>query len=121
MAGGSLLMVEPKMRKAAFLRDVIRQLDLENTSVEAGRFEELLAWPELHEAFDVLTVRALRVEKSVLRGLQTFVKPNGQLFLFKGGAGDDSAGIDPPLVWHATYPLVESLRSRLVVLNKFVS
>ena len=117
MQGGSMLMVETKTRKAAFLREVVRQLGLEETRVETARFEALLAVPELHETFDVLTLRAVRVEGRVLRGLQAFVKPDGQLFLFRGSR-DEPAGMEPPLRWRATYPLVEGLRSRLVVLQK---
>ena len=117
MRGGSMLMVEPKTRKAAFLREAIRHLELEDTAVETGRFETLLAVPDLHETFDVLTLRAVRVEGRVLRGLQAFVKPQGELFLFRGSR-DEPAGIEPPLRWRATYPLVEGLRSRLVVLQK---
>ena len=117
--GVSLVMVEVKTRKGAFLREAIRQLELKNTTVERGRYEELLPRPELHEGHDVLTLRAVRVEMRVLRGLQAFVRPGGELFLFRGGGGVDVPdGLEPPLTWHATYPLVESLRSRLVVLRK---
>ena len=115
----SLLMVEAKTRKAAFLREVVRRLELDRTSVETGRYEALLTRPELHEAHDVLTLRAVRVEARVLRGLQAFIKPGGELLLFRGGGSADvPAELQPPLVWRATYPLVESLRSRLVVLRK---
>ena len=115
----SLLMVEAKTRKAAFLREAVRRLELERTSVETGRYEALLTRPELHEAHDVLTLRAVRIEARVLRGLQAFIKPGGELLLFRGGGGADvPAEVQPPLVWRATYPLVESLRSRLVVLRK---
>lgn len=117
MRGGAMLMVETKTRKAAFLREVVRQLDLEATTVETARYESLLAVPDLHETFDVLTLRAVRVEARVLRGLQAFVKPEGQLLLFRGSR-DEPAGIEPPLRWRATYPLVEGQRSRLVVLQK---
>lgn len=119
MGGGSMLMVESKTRKAAFLRDVVRQLELNEVEVATARYEELLTRAELHEAFDALTLRAVRVEERVLRGLQAFVRPEGELLLFRGtGGGMEQGGIEPPLVWEATYPLVESLRSRLVVLRK---
>ena len=116
----SLLMVESKTRKAAFLREVVRQLELERTSVETGRYEALLTRPELHEAHDALTIRAVRIEERVLRGLQAFIKPGGDLLLFRAGGGrwDVPRDLQPPLTWQATYPLVESLRSRLVVLRK---
>ena len=117
--GLSLLMVEAKTRKAAFLREVVRQLELGQTAVESGRYEELLARPEFHERHDALSLRAVRIEARVLRGLQAFVKPGGEMLLFRSTSGADVPDdVQPPLVWHATYPLVETLRSRLVVLRK---
>jgi len=114
-----LRMVESKTRKAVFLREVLRDLDLGRAEVETSRFEELLTRPELHEALDLLTIRAVRVEPRTLMSLQAFLKPGGQLFLFRGPAGTDVAdAVAPPLSWVATYPLVDALRSRLVVLRK---
>lgn len=117
--GISLRMVEAKTRKSVFLREVIRQLALRDASVETARFEELLARPDLHEAADVLTLRAVRVEGRVLMNLQAFVKPGGRIFLFRGPSGQEvPAAIRPPLSWEATFPLLEWHRSRLVVLRK---
>jgi len=117
--GAALLMVESKTRKSVFLREALRAVELANSDVAAARFEELLARPDLHEAHDVLTIRAVRVETRLLISLQAFVRSGGQLFLFRGAvAADPSETVTPPLSWAATYPLVEPLRSRLVVLQK---
>jgi len=114
-----LLMVESKTRKSVFLREAIRAVGLDGADVAASRFEELLARPDLHEAHDLVTIRAVRVEPRVLSNLQAFLKPRGLLFLFRGTtAADPSETVPPPLAWSATYPLLESLRSRLVVLDK---
>jgi 16S rRNA (guanine527-N7)-methyltransferase len=113
-----LTMVEVKARKSAFLREAVRTLKLENSTVETSRYEELLARPELHEAFGVLSLRAVRVEVRTLLTLQAFVKPLGLVFLFRGPSGPDSPDLVPPLRWVGTYPLVESLQSRLTVLQK---
>jgi 16S rRNA (guanine527-N7)-methyltransferase len=114
-----LRMVESKTRKAVFLREAVRELNLGWAEVETSRYEELLARPELHEGFDLLTIRAVRVEPRTLVSLQAFLKPGGHLFLFRGPGGADVAGgLTPPLAWVATFPLVEALRSRLVVLRK---
>jgi 16S rRNA (guanine527-N7)-methyltransferase len=114
----ALTMVEVKARKSAFLREAVRTLKLENSTVETSRYEELLARPELHEAFGVLSLRAVRVEVRTLLTLQAFVKPLGLVFLFRGPSGPDSPDLVPPLRWVGTYPLVESLQSRLTVLQK---
>ena len=115
----SLLMVESKTRKAAFLREACRQLEIEDVVVETGRYEALLSRPELHEVHDLLTLRAVRIEAWVLRGLQAFVKPGGVVALFRGGGWNDvPVNLEPPLAWRATYPLVSTLGSRLAMIEK---
>ena len=114
-----LLMVESKTRKSVFLREAVRELRLQHAEVVTGRFEELLARPELHEIHDLVTVRAVRTEPKMLLTLQALMKPWALLFLFKGsGPSDPSETVMAPLAWKATYPLIETLRSRLVVLEK---
>lgn len=118
LPGVTLTMVEAKTRKSAFLREVVRQLQLTDSTVETSRFEELLARPDLHEAKDVATVRAVRIETRVLMTIQAFLKPMGTLMLFKSATGPEKPVVTPPLEWIATYPLVDTLGSRLVVLRK---
>jgi 16S rRNA (guanine527-N7)-methyltransferase len=117
--GLRLRMVESKTRKAVFLREAVRELGLNDMEIETSRFEELLARPELHEGLDIVTIRAVRVEPRTLVSLQAFLRPMGQMLLFRSAGGADLANtITPPLSMTATYPLVESLRSKLVVLTK---
>jgi len=117
--GVRLLMVESKTRKSVFLREAIRAVGLEGADVVSSRYEELLARPDLHEAHDLLTIRAVRVETRILMTLQAFVRPGGHLFLFRStSTGDAPDALTPPLTWRATYSLIESLRSRLVVVEK---
>lgn len=114
-----LTMVEVKARKSAFLREAVRTLNLPGASVETTRYEELLARPELHEHFDVLSMRAVRVDPKILFSLQAFLRPGGLVLMFRGPAGSETPdGVMPPLEWKLTVPLVESLRSRLTVLVK---
>lgn len=113
-----LTMVEVKARKSAFLREAIRQLNLDGADVETTRYEELLVRSELHEACDVVSLRAVRTEVRVLTSLQAFLKPGGALMLFRGPSGPDTPSLVPPLEWGGTYPLVEALQSRLTVMIK---
>jgi 16S rRNA (guanine527-N7)-methyltransferase len=114
-----LTMVEAKARKSAFLREAIRHLGLDDVQVETARYEELLARPELHEAHDVVSLRAVRIEARVLTSLQAFLAPAGVILLFRGPSGPPvPAALVPPLEWTATHPLVESLQSRLTILTK---
>jgi 16S rRNA (guanine527-N7)-methyltransferase len=115
----SLTMVEAKARKSAFLREAIRQLGLEGAQVETARYEELLARPELHEAHDIVSLRAVRTEARVLTTLQAFLASGGAILLFRGPGGPTIPNtIVPPLEWTGTHTLVDSLQSRLTVLTK---
>lgn len=113
----SLTMVEAKTRKSVFLREVVRHLGLTNCQVETVRFEQLLSRPAFLEAMDVLSIRAVRVEVQELRTLQAFLAPGGQMLWFLSGSQPVSM-VPPPLALVSEQPLVESLRSRLVVLSK---
>jgi 16S rRNA (guanine527-N7)-methyltransferase len=119
LSASHLLLVEAKTRKSVFLREALRALEMNDSEVVTSRFEELLSRPQLHEAHELLTLRAVRVEGSVLMNLQAFVRPGGELFLFRAASGAESPGaLVPPLSWKATFPLLESQNSRLVVLSK---
>lgn len=113
----SLVMVESKTRKGAFLREAARKLRLANVRVESRRFEELLTDASAHECCDVVTIRAVRVQLATLVATQAFLKPGGRLALFRG-PGEDAAPAVPMLTVESDEPLVESLRSRLLVLRK---
>ena len=115
----ALRMVEVKTRKAVFLREAVRALGLRDAEVETSRFEELLPRAELHEALDLVSIRAVRIETRTLNTLQAFLRPGGKLMLFRGSNKSDlEDSPPPPLSWMATYPLVDSLHSKLVVLSK---
>jgi 16S rRNA (guanine527-N7)-methyltransferase len=116
--GSALTMVEAKARKSAFLREAVRTLRLDRATVETARYEELLARPELHESFDVLSLRAVRIEVRTLFTLQAFVRRGGLVFLFRGPSGSDALDVVPPLRWEGTFPLVETIQSRITLLRK---
>lgn len=114
----SLRMVESKTRKAAFLRETVRTLDLNRTAVDAVRFEELLARPGLHDAIDVVTLRAVRVDRKLLSTIQSFIKPGGLLFLFGSIASPASDVGAPHLFPVASHVLINQWGSRLEILQK---
>lgn len=117
--GVRLIMVESKTRKAAFLREVVRELRLIEATVEGARYEELLARPEFHEVADAVTLRAVRLEARTLVDVQSFVRPGGLLMLFQAvGARGPWEG--PPPAWRpvGTFPLWSGSGSRVVLLEK---
>jgi 16S rRNA (guanine527-N7)-methyltransferase len=113
-----LTMVEAKVRKSAFLREASRQLGLTATEVETTRVEELLARPQLHEAFDLVSLRAVRLEMRMLNTMQAFLRPGGHVLVFRGPHGPAEPVVVPPLQWVDTYPLVEVMQSRATLLQK---
>lgn len=115
----SLRLVEVKTRKAVFLREAVRALALNDAQVESSRFEELLPRAELHEALDLVSIRAVRIDVRTLNTIQAFLRPGGKIMLFRGASKNDlEDSPPPPLEWMATYPLVHSLHSKLVILSK---
>jgi 16S rRNA (guanine527-N7)-methyltransferase len=113
-----LTMVEIKTRKAAFLREAVRALELPRAVVENVKFEELLDRHGQRGTYTAASVRAVRVESGTLRDLAEFLAPDGLALLFRGPSGPTELPDTGPLAWTGTYPLVESLRSRLTVFRR---
>lgn len=114
-----LRMVEAKGRKAAFLREAVRRLDLDGTVVEGCRYEKLRERSALRGAHDILTVRGVRLEERAAGRLQEFVRPGGMVLIFC--AADQPV---PGLVSYARLrmeeriELLEASGSELVVIRK---
>ena len=77
-----LTLVESKARKAAFLREAIRSLGLSGAVVDGVRFEELVGRTTLHRTAQLVTVRAVRLDKAFFDVARTLLAPDGSLFLF---------------------------------------
>jgi 16S rRNA (guanine527-N7)-methyltransferase len=78
-------LVESKVRKAAFLREAVRCLELDQVEVENSRLEDLRGDGE---RADVVTLRAVRIDRSLLKALAPLVVPSARVFAF-GSASDD--------------------------------
>jgi 16S rRNA (guanine527-N7)-methyltransferase len=79
-----LVMVEARSRKAAFLREAARSLDLGETTVICGRVEELDA--TANGLADLVTVRAVRLDDPFLSAASALLSPSGRLILFGADA-----------------------------------
>jgi 16S rRNA (guanine527-N7)-methyltransferase len=113
-----LTMVEIKARKAAFLREAVRVLELSRALVETRRYEDLLGGTGHRGTYTALSIRALRVEAAALRDVAEFLAPDGVALLFRGPTGPDVLADADPLAWTGTYPLLESLQSRVSVFRR---
>jgi 16S rRNA (guanine527-N7)-methyltransferase len=112
-----LFMVEVKVRKSVFLRQVARSLDLQETHVLTARFEELLTRSDLHEAMSAVSIRAVRVDQPVMTTLQAFLRPGGHLLSFTSSQAPHVPAV-PPLKGAGVFDLLPGNRSRLVILRK---
>ena len=93
----SLVMVESKARKGAFLREASRQLGL-TAVVEVERFELLAASGRYNANANVVSMRAVRMDGDALTSAARFVKPDGQIALFVS----EGATPQPPLDFHVS-------------------
>lgn len=116
LPGVRLAMVEVKTRKSVFLREAARELGVDATVITA-RHEALLSDPSFHDAFDLLSIRAVRVEARVFTELQAFVRPGGRVLHFRSTT-DSSPLIPPPLQLLEALPLGEPSRGQLLVIAK---
>ena len=109
-------MVEAKTRKAAFLREVLRELGLADASVRDARFQDVAAEQAIRASADLITVRAVRADATLVLAVWALLRHRGRLLLFRG---DRSAFAIPP-----GFELVEASRldeighSQLFILTK---
>lgn len=115
----SLTMIEVKTRKSVFLREVVRHLELTNCLVETARFEQVLTKPAYAGQVDAVSIRAVRAESEQLRLFGDALRPGGQQLWFLSGSQTVPA-VPPPLVVEREVPLVEALRSRLLLIRKAI-
>ncbi len=93
----SLRMVESRSKKCAFLREATRVLKLENTFVEESRFELLAGRRDLCGSADLVTMRAVRLDETVLELIRHLLAPSGLIFRF-ASSGDSPLSSDLNLI-----------------------
>ena len=76
-----LIMVESKSRKAAFLREVVRSLNLSDAFVKAQRFQQLIAEPGILGSADLVTVRAVKIDRGLIDVSAALLRAKGRLIL----------------------------------------
>ena len=76
----SLTLVESKIRKAAFLREVIRALQLPSSDVANVRFEDFAT--SCRESADLVTARAVRPDRVFFKTAADLTRAGGRLLVF---------------------------------------
>lgn len=83
-AGLSLVMVESRARKAAFLRECARHLQLDRVWVETAALQDCAG--SLASRATVVTVRAVRLDAELLQAMTVVAAPRGELWFFGSAA-----------------------------------
>lgn len=79
----TVVMVESRSRKVAFLRESVRFLCLPRVSVTQGRIEDLVKGSlGLNRSVDVVTLRAVRLDQAMVASVDVLLNPTGRFFLF---------------------------------------
>jgi 16S rRNA (guanine527-N7)-methyltransferase len=105
-------LIESQQKKAAFLREVVRALELKTVSVYAGRAEQLQLKSQ------IVTMRAVEKFQSSLPIAASLVQPDGKLTLMIGASQAETASQGlPEFVW--TYPIaIPKSRERILLIGK---
>lgn len=113
-----LVMVESRHRKASFLREVLRELGLAGV-VESDRFEAVSCRDGYARHFDLLSVRAVRLDAGALQCVAAFLRSGGRAALFRApDAIDPPSGLPKTLRSEGTVALLPSSRAMLTVLTR---
>jgi 16S rRNA (guanine527-N7)-methyltransferase len=109
-----LTLVEATTKKATFLKEVIRELQLANAVVENSRIEGLEERSDLHGSVHLVTARAVRMTGVLLGVIRLLLAPEGRLHLYATRSPElpDSSGFRV----EAVHKLGNGLETRLVVL-----
>ena len=102
-----LTLVESNHKKAAFLREVARELTLTNVNVLTDRAETLAARHDFPKV-EVVTLRAVENFEKILPQATTFLAPNGLLALLIGSAQVPRLTTLTTLKWHPPVPIPQS-------------
>jgi 16S rRNA G527 N7-methylase RsmG len=109
-----LTLIESQTKKATFLREVIRALDLENADVFCGRAER---W---QQTAGVVTLRAVEQFARVLPAAAALVREQGLLGLLIGEAQIEIAHKITPVQWKWSEPVAipKSAARRIVIAER---
>jgi 16S rRNA (guanine527-N7)-methyltransferase len=113
-----LVMVESRVRKTSFLREVLREVGMAGT-VEAERFETVAGKAEYQGRFPLLSVRAVRLDASTFASIVRLLRPRGQAALFRTvDAPDPPEHLPAGLLWTSSTQLIPASHSALALLER---
>jgi 16S rRNA (guanine527-N7)-methyltransferase len=114
--GPQLVMIESKHRKAAFLREAIREVGIERADVRTERFQDVGANQTSAGIAALVTVRAVKPEPTLFSAAASLLRSGGELMLF--GAETNLSSKVGEFNLAGIYPLLTNAGSNLVVLRR---
>ena len=112
----SLHMVESKSRKAAFLREAARHLQLPAV-VHENRLEDIAADPDLQKGFELVSIRAVRADRELWNSVSLLLTEQGRVLWFRSRVADLDSQPPVDLESESVHPLPGS-QSELAVLKR---
>jgi len=107
----SAILVESNQKKATFLAEVVRELDLKNVEVRRGRMEDIRL---MDENIDFVTARALGIDDDFLAWSRSALHSDGSVVLWLGSA--DAGNISQNAGWKWSDPIRIPHSDRRVIL-----
>jgi 16S rRNA (guanine527-N7)-methyltransferase len=90
--GLAMVLLEAQRKKISFLKTVLSKLQLKSLCAVHGRWQDLTAADVAMQRYDLVTMRALRLNPAELKQLaQCALKPNGVLAWWTSEGDDDSS------------------------------
>ncbi len=113
-SGLDVLLVEPNLKKCAFLAELAAQLGSEGVSIARSRYEE---YPFATTPFDFIVSRALGNHRALLRWARSVLAENGKVILWLGA--EDSVLVGRSRGWEWDAPvLIPSSRRRVILVGR---
>lgn len=93
-----MLLIEPRRRRATFLRSIVRRLGLTGVRCVAARAEQLHGNAEHQGRYNVVFARAVGPLPNVVRMVEPLLAPGGRLILLAGRTALESLQAARPLL-----------------------
>ena len=112
--GLDVLLMEPNLKKCAFLAELVAQTGLSGISVARMRYEE---YSSAGKKFDFIVSRALGNYKALLRWARNVLEEKGKVILWLGA--EDSVSVSKSREWEWEAPfLIPGSRRRVVLVGR---
>ena len=107
----NVVLIEPSMKKSAFLAEVVRSLGVNGVKIISKRTEELSS---LERIADFVTCRAVRPDKRLLAWTRSALAEDGRCVLWVGA--EEAANLQKVIQWSWQAPMAVPLSTSRVIL-----